>query len=87
MESGLMESPSFSSDGCTGFQWVENLFTGVRDCCVSHDMGLSDGLFFDCLAASTPPWLLPVVAVCFTLMIFFRPLYHLIRDAGKRLNQ
>jgi len=71
------------SDGCTGF-WLFELFFPIRDCCVVHDAGGSDGTLLDCLLSATPPWAWPVVALCVAIMIFFRPVYHWLK---KRLGK
>jgi len=69
------------SDGCTGFWWAEWLFP-VRQCCVEHDLGGSDGVLLDCLMANTPEWTWPVVGLCVTAMILFRPVYHWLKRKG-----
>ena len=30
------------SDGCSGFWWAESVWP-IRECCVAHDGGASDG--------------------------------------------
>ncbi len=70
------------SDGCTGFQWAEWLFT-VRACCDVHDFGGSDGTLLDCLLANTPEWTWPLVGLCVVLMLLFRPLYRLFKPKGQ----
>lgn len=69
------------SDGCTGFWWAE-LFFEVRDCCVAHDLGGTDGVLLDCLMAATPEWAWPVVALCVAVMVLFRPAYHWLKRKG-----
>lgn len=69
------------SDGCTGFQFLEGLFDGVRDCCVVHDAGGSDGMLLDCLQGVLPGWAWAPAALCVAVMVFFRPLYHRIKPA------
>lgn len=66
------------SDGCTGFWFAEWLFP-IRQCCVDHDFGGTDGMLLDCLLFNTPSWAWPAVAACVALMILLRPLYHLLK--------
>ena len=70
------------SDGCSGFQWIERLFDGVRDCCVVHDYGGSDGQLLDCLQSVLPPWAWAIAAFCVALMVLFRPIYRLLKPKG-----
>lgn len=63
------------SDGCSGFQWAEWLFPAVRQCCVGHDSGLSNGFLLDCLEANLPHWAYVVAAFFVALMVLFRPVY------------
>ena len=71
------------SDGCTGFWWAEEAFDGVRECCVDHDMGGTDGTLLDCLLVILPMWAWAPAAFCVALMILFRPVYHRIKRIGK----
>lgn len=71
-----MSGPAHApSDGCTGFQWLEGFFPTIRDCCVVHDAGGSDGTLLDCLQAGLPPWAWAAAALCVGLMIGLRPVY------------
>lgn len=65
------------SDGCTGFWAFEWIFPAIRECCVIHDGGGTDGGLLDCLQHALPPWAWPIAAFCVALMIAVRPLYHL----------
>lgn len=67
-----------TSDGCSGFQWAEWIFPAIRDCCVAHDLGGSNGTLLDCLESVLPGWAYPLAAVCVVLMIFVRPIYRTI---------
>ncbi|WP_299347631.1 hypothetical protein [uncultured Maritalea sp.] len=71
------------SDGCTGFQWLEGFFE-IRQCCVIHDAGGSDGVLLDCLLANTPPEISILVVFCVFLMALFRPIYRMIKPYLKR---
>lgn len=69
------------SDGCSGFWWAESVWP-IRECCVAHDGGASDGWLFDCLAnAGVPLW---AVAAAILLMVLFRPLWRLWRQVSGR---
>jgi hypothetical protein len=68
-----------TSDGCTGFWLFERLFPAIRDCCVAHDLGGSNGVLLDCLESVLPGWAYPVAGICVALMIVFRPLYRAIK--------
>lgn len=84
MHSGLLASSSrrkMPSDGCTGFQWAEQLFS-IHACCVAHDLGGTDGALLDCLMSNAPEWLWPIVALSVALMVLVRPLYRLIKPKG-----
>jgi hypothetical protein len=67
------------SDGCSGFQWAEGLFPAVRQCCVEHDFGGSNGTLLDCLESVLPLWAYPIAAVFVALMIIVRPLYRKLK--------
>lgn len=69
------------SDGCTGFGLFE-LFFPIKDCCVAHDWGGSDGQLLDCLFASLPGWAWAPAAFCVALMILLRPIYRLFKPKG-----
>lgn len=71
-------TPPDISDGCSGFWLFEALFP-IRDCCVVHDAGGTDGMLLDCLMAATPGWAWPLVGLCVLVMIVCRPLYRLIK--------
>lgn len=60
------------SDGCTGFWWAEWIWP-VRQCCVEHDLGGSDGVLLDCIVNAGVPVALAALAVC--MMVFWRPVY------------
>lgn len=70
------------SDGCTGFQWLEQFFP-IHACCAVHDMGGTDGTLLDCLLQATPGWAWPIVGLCVTLMLLFRPIYRLVKVGAK----
>lgn len=74
---------AIESDGCSGFQLLELIFP-IRDCCVVHDSGGSDGLLLDCLMANTPGWTHVLVAICVAIMILFRPVYRFIKQKLRR---
>lgn len=67
------------SDGCTGFGWAEWVFPAIRQCCVAHDYGGSNGQLLDCLQSVLPHWAYVIAAFCVALMILFRPLYHWLK--------
>lgn len=71
------------SDGCTGFQFLEPVFP-IRDCCVVHDQGGSDGALVDCIAAVIPGPALPLLFVCMAIMVALRPVYHWIKGRRSR---
>lgn len=70
------------SDGCTGFQWLEQFFP-IRACCEVHDAGGSDGTLLDCLMANTPEWSWVLVTLCVALMVLARPIYRLVMHPQK----
>lgn len=72
------------TDGCSGFWWLESIFTGIRACCDAHDLGSSDGTLLDCLLAALPPWAWAPAAGCVALMILLRPLYQRLKRFFKR---
>jgi hypothetical protein len=67
------------SDGCTGFQWAEWFFPATRACCEIHDAAGTDGALLDCLRDALPVWAYPIAAICVVVMIWWRPLYRLIK--------
>lgn len=67
------------SDGCSGFQWAEWIFPAIRDCCVVHDLGGSNGALLDCLQAVLPHWAYVIAGFCVALMILVRPLYRALK--------
>ena len=67
------------SDGCTGFWLAEWVFPAVRDCCVAHDFGSSNGALLDCLQGVLPSWAYVIAAFCVAIMILFRPLYRMVK--------
>lgn len=64
------------TDGCTGFMWVHSALPGSFECCVEHDLGGSDGTLLDCLMATSPGWVWPLIVLGILLMVVFRPFYH-----------
>lgn len=79
METGFPElaPPPLGSDGqCTGipegigpFDW--------SDCCLTHDGGGRDGVFYDCMVdhtPGTPEW---VLALMLLGLIILKPIYNL----------
>lgn len=81
----MVPSPDAVGDGCTGFQWLEPFFA-IRACCDAHDMGGSDGQLLDCLMNNTPHWAWPLVGLCVTLMLLFRPILRLFQPKGSARN-
>lgn len=68
------------SDGCTGFQWAHEVWSGVYECCVVHDFGGSDGTLLDCWSDAGMP--IAFAGLALLVMIVLRPVYHWLRDRG-----
>lgn len=70
--------------GCTGFQWAELIWPGIRTCCIDHDLGGSDGALLDCLLTFLPGWTGPLAAIGVALMLVARPIYEHMRGFSAR---
>jgi hypothetical protein len=69
--------------GCTGFlSGIRELGWNWTHCCIAHDLGGSDGMLVDCIAAAAPGLPLVIILAGVTVMALFRPLYNFCQRRG-----
>ena len=78
---------SLGSDGqCTGVQPLVNLLPwrdALTACCFQHDLGATDGWFFNCINDAIPYVWGPTIGGLFIGgVVIFRPIYNWLQRKG-----